>query len=292
MSAFSVITPASARPAEKPVAATREERLDHISVVAIGRGDPIVLIPGLSSPRAVWDGVAPKLARDHQVLLVQVNGFAGDGPGANSGPGVLDGLVDDLHRYLLRHKLRSVTVIGHSLGGLSAMLLAARQPGDVAKVMVVDAFPFAGVMFDENATPEALRPLAAMLKGRMQAGYAGVSGEASAESTAKSLALSPSGAALVKEWVLKADPAVSAQAMAEAMLLDLRPRLTAISAPLTIVHPATVPGKDAAQTAAFYRGQYAGVRAVKFVPIEGTRHFIMLDQPAAFSDAVERFLKP
>src|SRR5579884_4555235 len=78
-------------------APTAEQRLPHISIVSEGSGSPVVLIPGLSSPRAVWDGVAPELARSHRVILVQVNGFAGDDPGANLQAGILAGAVDELH---------------------------------------------------------------------------------------------------------------------------------------------------------------------------------------------------
>ena len=70
----------------------------------MGSGSPVVLIPGLSSPRAVWDDIAPQLAAKHKVYLVQVNGFGGDDPGANLQPGVLDGIVADLHAYLAEHK--------------------------------------------------------------------------------------------------------------------------------------------------------------------------------------------
>ena len=54
--------------------------MDHISIETIGKGSPVILIPGLSRPRAVWDGVAPELAKTHRVILVQVNGFGGDDP--------------------------------------------------------------------------------------------------------------------------------------------------------------------------------------------------------------------
>src|SRR4051794_39221501 len=83
-------------PAQAAPLGQAEQRLGHISIETIGKGDPVVLIPGLSSPRAVWDGVAPELAKSHQLLLVQVNGFAGDDPGANLQAGVLDGIVGDL----------------------------------------------------------------------------------------------------------------------------------------------------------------------------------------------------
>ena len=87
-------------------AASAEVRMDHISVVTMGKGSPVILIPGLSSPRAVWDGVAPNLAKTHRVVLIQVNGFAGDDAGANLKPGVLDGVVADLDAYIARNQLR------------------------------------------------------------------------------------------------------------------------------------------------------------------------------------------
>jgi hypothetical protein len=50
--------------------AAAEQRLPHISVVRKGSGPGVVFIPGLSSPRATWDGVTVGLAKDHTVYLV------------------------------------------------------------------------------------------------------------------------------------------------------------------------------------------------------------------------------
>jgi hypothetical protein len=69
-------------------AASSTRLMDHITVKLMGTtGSPVFLIPGLSSPRAVWDGIAPELAKSHRAYLVQVNGFGGDAPGANLNPG-------------------------------------------------------------------------------------------------------------------------------------------------------------------------------------------------------------
>lgn len=118
--------------------------MPHISITAIGRGSPVVLIPGLSSPRQVWAAIAPQIASGDRVLLVQVNGFAGDDPGESLKPGLLDGVVADLHGYLTARKLGRAAVIGHSMGGLLALMLARAHPGDVSRLMVVDALPWSG----------------------------------------------------------------------------------------------------------------------------------------------------
>lgn len=66
-------------------------QMAHVPVASVGRGAPVVLIPGLASPRAVrTPTAAPLAATDHRVLLVQINGFGQDAPGANLQPGILD----------------------------------------------------------------------------------------------------------------------------------------------------------------------------------------------------------
>ena len=267
------------------------ERFAHISVTSTGAGKALVLIPGLSTPREVWAGVAPELARSHRVLLVQVNGFAGDPPGANLQPDVLGGVIEDLHTLIAREKLGQVRLVGHSLGGLVAMQMAARHTDDVASVMVVDALPFAGVMFDEHATVEAVRPLAAMLKTKLSAGYAGPDGPAAAAATAKGLTAKPESAAKVEQWVRAANPEVAAEAMAEDLTTDLRGDLASLQAPITLVHPTRAFGKDQAATDAFYRAQFAGAKHVTFVAIPDSGHFIMLDQPERFRAALLDFAK-
>jgi len=162
-------TPGHSEPAAQAAAA--EQRLAHISVVEMGSGSPVVLIPGLSSPRAVWDGIAPKLAANHKVYLVQVNGFGGDDPGANLKPGVLDGAVSDLHFYLAEHKAAPARVIGHSMGGLIALMLAKAHPGDTAAVMTVDSLPYVGDIFVPGATVAKLEPQAKAMRDQMAASF-------------------------------------------------------------------------------------------------------------------------
>jgi pimeloyl-ACP methyl ester carboxylesterase len=270
-------------------AAHAEQRLAHISIETLGRGDPVVLIPGLSTPRAVWDGLAPELAKTHQVLLVQVNGFAAGDPGGNLQPGVLDGLVSDLHAYLADHHLKSVPVIGHSMGGLAALKLAIGHPHDVDRLLVVDALPFFGVLVDEHATVDALRPMAEMMKNKIAAAYGKPADPATTEANVKGLAVKPQSIARMKAWAIAADPRVTGQAFSDDMTTDLRPELGKLSAPVTLVYPSGA-GPDPERTLAFYERQYSGAK-VKFVPIADAGHFVMLDQPEKFAAAVADFLK-
>lgn len=266
--------------------------MEHVSVRAYGRGSPVILIPGLSSPAAVWDGVVPTLAAKHRVFVVQVNGFGGDAPRANLVPGILDGIVADLHALVIREKLRGAAVVGHSMGGLAALMLAKAHPGDTGRLMIVDALPYVGEIFVPGATVAMLEPQARAMRGQMAQGYGKPADPVAAQSIAERLALKPGSRALVAGWSTHADPRVAAQAMYEDMTTDLRGDVGAIAAPTTIVYAYAAEGLPQPRADALYRGAYRAMPHVRFVGVDGSAHFVMLDQPAAFAAALEAFLAP
>ncbi|KQM63515.1 alpha/beta hydrolase [Sphingomonas sp. Leaf17] len=259
--------------------------MDHISVTAIGRGSPVILIPGLASPRAVWDGVADDLARTHRVYRVQVNGFDGDDPRGNLKPGILDGVVADLHTLVARDKLTGAAVVGHSMGGLVGLMLADRHPADVGRLMIVDALPFIGTLFDPAATVATGEPRAAMMRTMMRAAKPG------AAMAGPPMSITPAGQAQVAAWSARADPRVVAQALYEDLTTDLRPKLTGIRTPITMLYPWSASAVPQATAAALYGTAYASAPNATLLPVADSYHFIMLDQPARFAAALEDFLK-
>lgn len=281
----------AAHSAPAGTAAAAEERLPHISVQSIGTGSPVVLIPGLSSPRAVWDEIAPQLAKNHQVILVQVNGFGGDDAGANLKPGVLAGIVEDLHGYIASHRLGHVRVIGHSMGGLATLMFAKAHPDQVEQAMVVDALPFFAVLMDPSATVDTVRPAAEMMRAKVASGYGKPADPASVEANVKSLALKPESIVRMKTWAAAADPRVTAQALYEDLTTDIRPDLGGITTPVTLIVPWTDTRFGEERTLAFYKLQYATLPKANFVGIGDAGHFVMLDQPTAFDAAVHAFVK-
>lgn len=266
-------------------AAPAEERLAHISVTTLGTSGPaVILIPGLASPRAVWDGVAPELARTHRVYLVQVNGFGGDAAGENAKPGMLEGIAADLNGYIARHKIEKPAIIGHSMGGLLAMMMGARYPAATGSVLVVDSLPFFSLLFDPGMTVERARPFAEQARDRTLATPAATAPVTSDPGGIWSN--TPEGRIKVANWGAKAAPAATAQALYEVMTTDLRPELSKITAKRFTVLYATGAGP---QAKTIWEGGYVGSPA-RLVPIADSWHFIMLDQPKAFADALREFL--
>jgi len=284
-----MLHPTNGRCAPGTAAAAAAVQMEHISIVAIGQGRPVILIPGLSSPRAIWDAVAPELAKRHRVYLLQINGFGGDDPKANLQTGVLDGTVTDLSAFIAREKLAAPAIVGHSLGGLVGLMLAKAHPGQVGRLMVIDSLPFIGILFAPTATVTMVEPQAKAMRAQIAASY-GKSDDSFAKATAQRLALKPESQAKLIPWLVQADARVSAQAMYEDMTTDLRPEMAKIATPITLVYPwsARLP-KERAD--AFYHRAYADAPHITFVGTGDSAHFVMLDQPAAFQAALIAFLE-
>ncbi|MGY2733741.1 alpha/beta fold hydrolase [Sphingomonas sp. UYP23] len=251
---------------------------DRISVETVGRGPDLVFIPGLASSRETWHRTADRLRAHFRVHLVQLNGFAGEPARANASGAVFDPVAEAISAYLGTFK-HPVLVVGHSLGGTLGLAIAERHPGLISKLMVVDALPFFGVaMGGPAATPDTLRLMAMAMK----AGMKGAMPDARAQQMAAAMVTAPTDIARLVGWMKASDPAVVATAMTDDMLADLRPGLSAVGIPVTVLYETLL--SDAVTTG------YAPLPTKSLVEVPDAKHFIMYDQPARFDDALDAFV--
>ena len=262
----------------------------RFSVVVEGSGRDVILLPGLSSPREVWEGARGALAGKYRLHLVQLNGFGGTAPGANEEGEILAGVVAELKQYIEANRLERPAVVGHSMGGLMGLMLAKAAPDRIGRLMVVDALPFIGTLFDPAATVEAIAPRAAAMRDMMAAPASDEQRKAIATTTAMQLSNSETGRALVARWMIESDPKVSAHAMYEDLVTDLRPALPAIRTPITLVYAWDGAALPEARAKALFEPAYEGAPAVTFAPVASSRHFVMLDQPQRFTELLTEFL--
>src|SRR3546814_2115520 len=99
----------------------------RISVVVQGSGPDVVLIPGLTASRDMWQGTVAAMP-GYRYHLVQVAGFAGTPAGGNASGKVVAPVAAEIARYIDEANLRTPALIGHSMGGTLAMMIAARHP--------------------------------------------------------------------------------------------------------------------------------------------------------------------
>lgn len=263
---------------------------DRITVSVTGQGPDVVLIPGLASSSAVWDATVRQLSGRYRVHVVQVAGFAGAPVGGNADGPVLDPLVEAVDRYIKTAKLKSPAVIGHSMGGLTGLALARRHPADVGRLMIVDSLPFYALLFSPAATVDAVRPQAVAMRDGMIA-MPPETFNAQQAMTMPRLVKSPEGLKAALAWSQASDRAVVARALYDVLTTDLRSDLPAVTTPTVVLYPFDpMMGAPVERVEQMYAGAYAALPGVRLERVENAFHFVMLDQPAVFADAVERFL--
>jgi pimeloyl-ACP methyl ester carboxylesterase len=254
----------------------------------------IILIPGLSSSPHVWDALTDQLKGRYRVHRLHVQGFAGAPAEDNATGPVAAPVAEDLARYIAEQGLNRPAVIGHSMGGTIGLMLAARHPDSLGRLMVVDMLPFVGAMFaapGTNPTAEAVTPVADQI-------YAGMVGSPEAQYRQQAAAAvtgmirTESLRAGPLEDTARSDRAVSSSAYRELLVTDLRPELSRIKAPTTVLYVAfDFPGMTPAMSDGIYGASFATLAGATLTRIDDSAHFIMLDQPARFTAEVNAFLE-
>jgi 3-oxoadipate enol-lactonase len=184
-------------------------------------------------------------------------GVAAPGPLAEAVADLLDGPAD---------------VVGCSMGGILAMLLAAGRPELVRRLVVVGT----------GATSVGLHSAFAE--------WLAAPGPAGLEPLTRGLVASraarhPLVDACVAE-LAAVDPAYVAAVPRATLGLDLRPRLARIAAPALVVRGEL----DAIRTAAHVRELAAGIPGARAVELPGAGHAPMVDSPALFNRMLRDFL--
>ena len=263
---------------------------DRLSVETVGVGPDVILIPGFGCSREVWRTEAGRLQATHRVHLVQLAGFADEPWGHGDGP-FIQPVVDELARYIEERRLDAPAVIGHSLGALVGLRLAQTEPDAVGRLMSVDSLPFFGALRGPNVTVETATPLA----DQAVQGILSLSGEAfraSQVAAAQGMTRDPALREAMVDWTTASDRRAMASAMRDIFLTDARPGLPAMTLPVTVLYAADADGgAPAAMADRAWGDQYAPLPGVRLIRVDGSRHFIMADQPARFAELVDAFLK-
>ena len=266
-------------------------RSDRIVVTVQGQGPDVILIPGLASTSEVWRRTAERLDDRHRVHLVSIRGFGDIAPAANAQGAVIGPTANEVRRYVADRRLDRPAVVGHSLGGLVALRMAADGGDRIGRVMVVDAAPFFPALISAGATVGDVEPLARIAYQaliflgdealRMQGTALGDQLGGASDSLFNSVG-----------WQ-GGDRQTLAQSLYEVMTTDLRSRLPSVRAPVTVVYGwSPDDASPRAHIDRLFRDSYRNLpRPARFEPIEGAEHMVMIDQPGRFMAALNRFLQ-
>jgi pimeloyl-ACP methyl ester carboxylesterase len=250
----------------------------------------LVLIPGLTDSGAVWSTTVAHYEGTHTIYVLTLPGFGGRA--AVPAP-VLDTVDRDIAAFL--PQANRPVVIGHSLGGFLAIRLAEEHGNLIRGAIAIDGLPvFAGM---ESLTPDARSATAASIAGRI--GASTPSAFEAAERTQIGYMTKPENVATALSFSQGAQPATTATYMQEMMSSDLRPGLSKITVPLLEIGPFDaaidtenpyIPMATLAAKQAYYAKLLANDPTAKVEMVDNSRHFIMLDQPAALFALIDAFL--
>lgn len=104
------------------------------------QGPPLLILHGLFGAGSNWNRIARRLSEDYRVHLADLRNH-----GQSPHHPVMDypAMAADLLALLDRLDLPRITLLGHSMGGKAAMLLALQQPERVEALVVADMAPVA-----------------------------------------------------------------------------------------------------------------------------------------------------
>ena len=263
----------------------------RITVSVEGQGPDIVMIPGLASSAEVWRAEANRLKSAYRVHLVQVAGFAGTPVAGNAQAPLLLPIRDEIVAYINTHHLNHPVLVGHSMGGLLSMMIAESHPEAIGNVLIVDSLPFFGLLSNPQATVEGVTPVASQFRDQVMA----QSQEQYAQGQLRTMSMLIKSKGPEAQAALAAaqssDHKVVAQALFEDWTTDLRSRLAAMTMKIVVLYPYdTSMGVPQAAVDGIYNNAFAGLPNKQIIRVEGSYHFIQIDQPERFHDEVMKFL--
>jgi pimeloyl-ACP methyl ester carboxylesterase len=246
----------------------------------------LIFIPGLASGPWSWAEQIVHFSGSYRVYALTLSGF--DGRPFVPQDDMLGTFSRDFWSLLdARHIVRPV-VIGHSLGGTLALALAEQHPDRLSAAIALDGLPVFPPVAQMSAEQRTAAAAGAAAQIRSQTPAQVLAAETSYMQTAT---LDPALVAPTAAREARSDPAAIAAWMQADVSSDLRPALASATVPLLELMPYAAGGPYTEdQTVAFYRALLAGAPNLTVVPIEGAKHFAMLDQPAAVDAAIGRFL--
>lgn len=247
-----------------------------LDAVQAGAGRDLVLLHSLLTDRSAFDRVLPELAKTRRLTLVNLPGYGASSP---AGPDVED-YADRIAELFPALDLPAQTdVLGNGFGGFIAIALATRHGPKFDRLIVADAL----ATFPE-AAKVPLRRLAATVA---QEGMAGALDAAIRRMFPESfIAANPQIVAERKQALEKADPACFRAACIALAQLDFTQVLETIRNPTLVMAGAL----DETTPPALARELADGIPGAKFIEIPGCGHCPQIENPGAFTDAVNGFL--
>lgn len=251
-------------------------------VKTVGEGKKnLVLIPGLSCSGDVWNETTDRYKKEYKCYVITFHGFAGHPADAETSYKNWENMIA---KYIKDNKIEKPVIIGHSIGGGLAMLLAADYPNLIEKIVVVDALPCLAALqnpaFAANPNPDCSatvkqftamddKQFAAMQKQNMP-----------------SLIADTVHLAQVVDWSLRSDRKAMAEIYCQFFNTDMRNTISAVKCPSLVLLEGAFAGMKEV-----IADQYKNMKTADLEYATKGLHFVMYDDTVWYFQQLDRFLK-
>jgi pimeloyl-ACP methyl ester carboxylesterase/peroxiredoxin len=259
------------REGQKAAELASGDRLLPLTFDKKGEGQPVVLLHGLGGSARDWDKILPVWSKNMTLYAVDLYGHGRTPPLEK--PATIADLARGVMQFIRKEKIERPVLVGHSMGGMVALQLAEANPSAFAALVIVDAYP-------------GLKPFSAGSNRAERDAIAADAEQFIKEHWGK-MATRPEDSERVVKSALATDRKTLLNLYWDARTLDLRPDLGFLRLPVLVVF-AEPPGGFS--PTGDPQKLYDGIPEINFSLISGVRHFIMLDDPRAFTITAFKFL--
>lgn len=257
-------------------------------VKVIGKGQPVLLIPGYSCSGDVWNETVNHLKNNYELHVLTLAGFAGAKPIEDEE--ILKTVRNQIIHYVKDKKLNKPMLIGHSLGAFMTLWVQSTEPELFGKGICVDGLPFLSAIGKPETTAESLKSNPQYNKEMVINNFKALPNEGYVANMTKAMLYQVNDSVHAKqiaEWSYKSDRKTLGSTIVEMSTTDLRKDIANIKSPILVM--ASLFGTREASEK-IYNEQYALLKN-KTIKVADSKHFIMYDQPQWFYNEIDAFLK-
>lgn len=263
------------------------QNTNAFEVQVIGKGQPIILIPGYCCSGEVWNETVDHLKNNYQLHVMTLAGFGTAKPIANDE--ILKTVHDQIIQYVKTNKLQKPMLIGHSLGAFMTLWLHSSEPELFGKSVCVDGVPFISALYNPLATAESVKTNPQFNKAMVIENFKNLPDEGYIDNMAKQMAFQvndPVRARQIATWSFQSDRATLGSTIVEMSSTDLRPELPKIKQDILVLASIFETKENSLK---IYENQYALLKN-KTIEVADAKHFIMYDSPEWFYAQIDAFL--
>lgn len=249
--------------------------------VEAGQGATVVLVHGFTGAKEHWLPLMRLLAADYRVIAPDLSGWNDSERQGDADYGV-HSQAERLSEFLVALGPDPVSLVGHSMGGHIAGLLAASHPTQVRRLVLMSS---AGVPFKPNAFTAAVEAGENPMRVRNRAE---LHRQLALVFSTPPLLPWPVDLALARQRAANADfeSAVLREISAPEQRYALAARLSAVSMPVLLLWCRQDQAIDVSAIDAFA----AGLPDSGSVILDGCGHMPMMERPAEVAAALRRFV--